>query len=81
MEDLYGVAARQLIHVHHVKLLSRLGAGYKVDAVADLRPVCPNCHAVIHARFPEPYLIEEVRAMFTLKLPSTGRPQKQTNSC
>lgn len=44
----YGEFADGFIHVHHVKPLSEIGTEYVVDPVADLRPVCPNCHAVIH---------------------------------
>lgn len=44
----YGPLADGLIHVHHLRPLSELGSGYVVDPVKDLRPVCPNCHAVIH---------------------------------
>ena len=44
----YGPLAEGFIHVHHVKPLSEIGEQYEVDPVADLRPVCPNCHAVIH---------------------------------
>ena len=33
---------------------------YTVDPVKDLRPVCPNCHAVLHRRIPA-FSIEEVR--------------------
>lgn len=46
--DVYGAVAEGYIHVHHVKPLSEIRARYEVDPVADLRPVCPNCHAVIH---------------------------------
>jgi predicted HNH restriction endonuclease len=44
----YGPLADGFIHVHHVKPLSEIGQEYEVDPVADLRPVCPNCHALIH---------------------------------
>ncbi|HCG7136790.1 restriction endonuclease [Vibrio parahaemolyticus] len=47
-EDTYGKEARNIIHVHHLTPISEVGSEYKVDPVADLRPVCPNCHAVIH---------------------------------
>jgi len=43
----YGPLAEGFIQVHHVKPLSDIGAEYEVDPVADLRPVCPNCHADI----------------------------------
>lgn len=58
----YGDAGRGLIHVHHLRLLASVGVEYVVDPVNDLRPVCPNCHAIIHRKNP-PYSIEEVRAM------------------
>lgn len=48
LELIYGPIARGFIHVHHLKPLSEVGVEYEVDPVADLRPVCPNCHAVIH---------------------------------
>jgi len=43
----YGVEFVGFIHVHHLRL-SEIGGEYVVDPVADLCPVCPNCHAVIH---------------------------------
>lgn len=58
----YGKVVEGLIHVHHLLQLSRVGKDYKVDPVVDLRPVCPNCHAVIHHRPKQPYSIEEVRS-------------------
>ena len=58
----YGAAFAGFIHVHHIVPLSSIRQEYQVDPVADLRPVCPNCHAVIHQRDP-PYSIEQVRAM------------------
>jgi hypothetical protein len=42
--------------------LAEIGKQYKVDPIADLRPVCPNCHAVLHTRIPA-YSIQEVRAL------------------
>jgi len=46
--DCYGTAAEGFIEVHHLVPLSSIGHSYKVNPVEDLRPVCPNCHAVIH---------------------------------
>jgi hypothetical protein len=43
----YGTFAEGFIHVHHLKPLSEIGERYVIDPIADLRPVCPNCHAVI----------------------------------
>lgn len=59
----YGPAMEGFIHVHHLLLLSAIGEKYEVDPEADLRPVCPNCHAVIHSRRSSPFTIEEVRSM------------------
>jgi predicted HNH restriction endonuclease len=56
----YGAVAAGFIHVHHLVLLSTIGTDYVVDPIEDLRPVCPNCHAIIHHRNP-PYSIGDVR--------------------
>ena len=47
-EEMYGVLGRDYIHVHHLTPLSEIGESYLVDPVNDLRPVCPNCHAMLH---------------------------------
>ncbi|MCZ2341892.1 MAG: HNH endonuclease [Bacteroidales bacterium] len=44
----YGPEAKGYVHVHHIRPLSEVGGAYVVDPVEDLRPVCPNCHAVLH---------------------------------
>jgi 5-methylcytosine-specific restriction protein A len=50
------------IHVHHLKAMSRRGGRYEVDPIKDLRPICPNCHAVIHRQNP-PLSIVQLRQM------------------
>lgn len=50
--ETYGSFAADYIHVHHVRQLSTIGREYTVDPVADLRPLCPNCHAAIHLSSP-----------------------------
>lgn len=47
-EARYGELGRGFIHVHHLKPLALTDGAYKLDPVADLRPVCPNCHAMLH---------------------------------
>lgn len=59
-EEAYGEMGLGFIHVHHLKPLSEVGKEYKVDPVKDLRPVCPNCHAMIHSR-KQSHSIEEVK--------------------
>lgn len=44
----YGRIADGFIHVHHTVPLSSIRKQYRVDPVKDLRPLCPNCHAVVH---------------------------------
>jgi hypothetical protein len=58
----YGKDAAGFIHVHHLIPLSEIRSDYEVDPIRDLRPVCPNCHAVIHLRGGCRGL-EEVKAM------------------
>lgn len=56
----YGEIGKDFIHVHHLKELSTVGPGYAVDPVEDLRPVCPNCHAMLHKQRPA-FTPEELR--------------------
>jgi 5-methylcytosine-specific restriction enzyme A len=51
-EKVYGEIGRGFIHVHHIKPLAEIGESYEVDPVNDLRPVCPNCHAMLHRTKP-----------------------------
>jgi predicted HNH restriction endonuclease len=62
----YGEIGIGYIHVHHLKPLAEIGAEYEVDPEKDLRPVCPNCHAMLHKKEP-PYTVEELRKLVALK--------------
>lgn len=46
----YGGSMEGFIHVHHIRPLADIGEEYQVNPIEDLIPVCPNCHALIHAR-------------------------------
>jgi 5-methylcytosine-specific restriction protein A len=48
----YGELGRGFIHIHHLTPLSQIAESYVLDPVDDLRPVCPNCHAMIHRTNP-----------------------------
>lgn len=50
--SVYGELGKGFIHVHHLTPVSQLGPDYQVDPVADLRPLCPNCHAMVHTQDP-----------------------------
>jgi hypothetical protein len=70
LEDRYGPDVSGLIHVHHVAPLANVGRPSITDPVRDLRPVCPNCHAVIHSVNP-PRTIDQVKRM--IRLAHAGR--------
>lgn len=59
-ENEYGELGKDFIHVHHLRQVADIGKEYKIDPIKDLRPVCPNCHAMIHKR-KEPYTIDELK--------------------
>lgn len=48
----YGEIGDGFIHVHHLIPLSEIKKQYVVDPIKDLRPVCPNCHGIIHRTQP-----------------------------
>ena len=56
----YGALGAGFIHVHHIVPLSDIGPDAKLDPIRDLRPVCPNCHAMLHRQRP-PLSIEDLR--------------------
>jgi 5-methylcytosine-specific restriction enzyme A len=64
-EEKYGEIGRDFIHVHHLIKISSVGEQYCVDPIRDLRPVCPNCHAMLHTEDP-PILIEKLRSIVNL---------------
>ncbi|MGE4489341.1 MAG: HNH endonuclease, partial [Kiritimatiellales bacterium] len=51
-ESAYGELGHDYIHVHHIIPLAEVDKEYEVDPVRDLRPVCPNCHAMLHRKSP-----------------------------
>ena len=59
----YGAGCEGMIHVHHLKMVSESDGEYTVDPINDLRPVCPNCHMVLHSKKDGCYTIEEVKEM------------------
>lgn len=58
----YGPAFADCLHVHHLNPMRDATEAREVNPGVDLVPVCPNCHAVIHAGGGV-RSIEEVRAL------------------
>jgi len=50
--SVYGDIGEGYIHVHHLTDLATIGGEYQVNPETDLRPVCPNCHAMLHTTVP-----------------------------
>ena len=73
---IYGPLMAGYIHVHHLTPLASVGTDYVVDSIADLRPVCPNCHSVIHRREP-PYSLDEVRSLMKSNMVGNAPPTKE----
>jgi 5-methylcytosine-specific restriction protein A len=61
-EDTYGDIGKKFIHVHHLLPMATIRAEYKINAIKDLRPVCPNCHAMLHTNNP-PLTIAKLRKL------------------
>jgi integrase len=62
-EQTYGEFGKGLIHVHHLEQLSKSNGKHIVNAREDLRPVCPNCHFIIHKDKKKTCSIESVEKM------------------
>lgn len=61
-ENRYGPIGSGFIHVHHEVPIASIGVNYKVDPVRDLKPLCPNCHAMLHRQEP-PLSVARLRTM------------------
>jgi hypothetical protein len=60
-EDAYGALGAGFIHVHHLEPLSQ--GVREVDPVGDMRPLCPNCHAMAHREEP-PVSLDRLRKIW-----------------
>jgi len=59
--DVYGEHGEGFIHVHHLVDLALVDETTETDGIRDLRPVCPNCHAMLHKGGPPAHPIEWLR--------------------
>ena len=72
LEEKYGDLGKGYIHIHHLKPLGEIRVGYELDPINDLRPVCPNCHAMLHRRTPA-LSIEELADIVRERNPKTTK--------
>lgn len=73
----FGRLGADFMHVHHLVPLSSIRRAYRVDPIKDLRPVCPNCHAMLHKK-KDVLSIEELKAIRTAALVNTRSKQTTT---
>jgi hypothetical protein len=70
-EERYGEIGKGFMHLHHKRPLAALGRRYRLNAVKDLVPICPNCHAMLDKREP-PYdvglVVQKVPPLFRFDL-------------
>ncbi len=59
-EKFYGSLGYKFIHVHHLTQVATIKQEYQVNPIQDLRPVCPNCHSMLHKQNP-PLTIDELK--------------------
>ena len=59
-EDAFGALGANYIEVHHLKQMADVGEEYMINPITDLRPVCANCHRMLHKTRP-PLSIEELK--------------------
>ena len=48
----YGDIGETYIEVHHLKPLAEVGEEHLINPIEDLRPVCANCHRMLHRKRP-----------------------------
>jgi hypothetical protein len=57
----FGPIGSGFIHVHHLSPISKSGV-VAVNPIKDLRPICPNCHSMIHREEP-PLAIDQLKEL------------------
>lgn len=62
-EQVYGALGSRYIEVHHLNQVADIGEEYLIDPIRDLRPVCANCHRILHKTRP-PFSIQELKNGF-----------------
>lgn len=63
----YGPIGHNYIEVHHLNPISKAGGEHPINPKEDLRPVCANCHRMLHKRNP-PFSIKELKTEIKLSV-------------
>ena len=63
LRDVYGDIAGDFIQVHHLTPIHQIGQEYTLDPIKDMRPVCPNCHAMLHRKRTPLSIVELQKSM------------------
>jgi predicted HNH restriction endonuclease len=71
-QKVYGERGVGFIHVHHLVPISTIKKEYQLDPIKDLRPVCPNCHSIIH-RYDPAISIEELKELLQNRSPESAQ--------
>lgn len=62
-KDIYGVLGEGFIETHHLIPLSDKRCEYDAT-VDDLRPICSNCHSMLHRNQDDNLTIEELKIIY-----------------
>lgn len=62
-EEFYGKRGKDFIEVHHLKPLSDNKKEIEIDPINDMRPLCSNCHRMIHRNSKEILTIEQLKTI------------------
>ena len=65
-EDCYGNTGKGFIEIHHEKPIYQYSSGgfesFIKEAIKNVKPVCSNCHRMIHRNYKNPLSIIELKA-------------------
>lgn len=51
-ERVFGEIGKEFLQVHYEIEINTIGEENEINPITDLKPICPNCHAMLHKRNP-----------------------------
>lgn len=74
-EEMYGELGQGFIEIHHEKPIFQYdekgSEQFIADAIKNVKPVCPNCHRMLHRNSKEPLSIKDLKKI--MKKPSSKK--------